>query len=97
MKLVLLCPGATTTNFSKISGYDAEMPSFVTQTPEQVVDTCLRGMKEGQKVITPGIHNKASRAMSRFVPTGLITRVGKAFFPAHSDVEQTRAKAQEVD
>ncbi len=96
VEVVLLCPGATRTNFNTVSGYDEEMPSFVTQTPEQVVSACLQGLRRGKRVITPGAHNKASRVMGKVVPTGVLTSIGKKFFPSHNRVEGSVDKAEEL-
>lgn len=63
------CPGITSTNFNAHSGGgQTEMPGFMTQTPEQVVDEVIKALKLRKKpTVSSGTVNKAFAFMTRFM------------------------------
>jgi uncharacterized protein len=82
IKIMALCPGVTDTNFFVASEMDRP-PMRVSQTPEQVVDTALKGLKRGRGHIISGWTNYIMTESERLVPRSLVTRVlGKAMRPA---------------
>ncbi len=77
--VMALCPGVTDTNFFAASKMDRP-PMRTIQTPEEVVDTALRGLKRHQKPsIISGWTNWFTVEAERFVPRSFVTKIaGKA-------------------
>jgi short-subunit dehydrogenase len=76
--VMALCPGVTETNF--FAAAKAERPPMrVAQTPDQVVDTALRGLKRGKSHIISGWANYLMAESERLVPRSVVARIaGKA-------------------
>ena len=73
-----LCPGATETNFFNAAGVDGKPPGRTLETPEQVVATALRGVREKRSHIISGWSNYFVANAANFAPHWLIARlVGK--------------------
>ena len=51
-----LCPGVTETNFFEAAGIDRP-PMRTVQTPEEVVETALRGLKRKKSTVISGWTN----------------------------------------
>jgi short-subunit dehydrogenase len=85
--VMALCPGVTETNF--FAAANAERPPMrAAQTPDQVVDTALSGLKRGKSHIISGWTNYVMAESERLVPRSLVTRIaGKA-------MKQVREKNQ---
>jgi short-subunit dehydrogenase len=78
ISVMALCPGVTDTNFFSASEMERP-PMRISQTPEQVVDTALKGLKRGRGHIISGWTNYLLTESERLVPRSLVTRVvGKA-------------------
>lgn len=87
IKTMLLCPGATETNFfeaAKIgSNRKANFSTKKLETPEQVVVTAMKGIRKNKRMIISGTQNKIGKIVMYFIPDFVIIRLfGK----------QTRAK-----
>ncbi|MBV9957604.1 MAG: SDR family oxidoreductase [Acidobacteria bacterium] len=81
VSVMALCPGVTDTNFFAASEMERP-PMRVSQTPEQVVDTALKGLKRGRGHIISGWTNYILTESERLVPRSLVARVvGKALRP----------------
>lgn len=65
VKVSVLCPGATATNFSASSG-KADIPNAMSST--QVAQAALRGIERDKTVIIPGIGNKLAVIFSKIMP-----------------------------
>lgn len=74
IKILALCPGVTDTNFFE-AARGHKPPARVSQTPEEVVDTALRGLVQGKSHIISGWTNFLMTQSERFAPRSLITRV----------------------
>lgn len=74
IKVMALCPGVTETNFFE-AARGHKPPARVSQTPEEVVDTALRGLAHGRSHIISGWTNFLMTQSERLVPRSLITRV----------------------
>src|SRR5882724_166608 len=74
VKVMALCPGVTETGFFVASQMKKPPARFI-QTPEEVVETALRGLKRGQSSIISGWPNLLMIEMERIVPRSLILRV----------------------
>ena len=70
--VMLLCPGATETGFFEAAKIDTDRKgSFSTQTletPQQVVESAIRGLKKQSMVTISGFQNKLSRRLLGLVP-----------------------------
>ncbi|HEV7684005.1 MAG TPA: SDR family oxidoreductase [Pyrinomonadaceae bacterium] len=74
IKVLALCPGVTDTNFFEAArGF--RPPARVSQTPEEVVDTALRGLERGKSHIISGWTNFLMTQSERLVSRSLITRI----------------------
>jgi short-subunit dehydrogenase len=74
IKVMALCPGVTDTNFFEVArGH--KPPARVSQTPEDVVDTALRGLARGKSHVISGWTNFLMTQSERLAPRSLITRV----------------------
>jgi short-subunit dehydrogenase len=81
--VMALCPGVTETNFFAAANSD-KPPLRVAQTPEQVVDTALRGLKRGKTHIISGWTNYFMAESERLAPRWLVARIaGKAMKPKY--------------
>lgn len=81
IKIMALCPGVTDTNFF-VASEMGRPPMRVSQSPEQVVETALKGLKRGRGHIISGWTNYLLTESERFVPRSLVARiVGKALRP----------------
>ena len=74
IKVMALCPGVTETNFFEAARGE-KPPARVSQTPEEVVDTALRGLARGKSHIISGWTNFLMTEAERLVPRSLVTRV----------------------
>ena len=74
---MLLCPGATETNFFEAAQIGPDRKSsFSTKkldTPDQVVVAALKGVKKGKRVVISGTQNKLARLL-HFVPNALFIK-----------------------
>src|ERR1700730_6098233 len=78
VKVMALCPGVTETNFFAAAHIERP-PMRVAQTPEDVVNTALRGLARQKGHIVSGWTNLLMIGSERFVPRSLVVRMaGKA-------------------
>jgi uncharacterized protein len=82
--VMALCPGVTETNFFAAAQQTEKPPMRVMQTPEQVVETALKGLKRGKSHIVSGWANYLTTETERLVPRWLVARIaGKAMRPKY--------------
>jgi short-subunit dehydrogenase len=74
IKVMALCPGVTNTNFFE-AARGRKPPARASQTPEEVVDTALRGLARGKSHVISGWTNFLMAQSERLAPRSLITRV----------------------
>lgn len=74
IRVLALCPGVTDTNFFAASKIDRP-PMRTVQTPEEVVNTTLRGLARGKSVVISGWANWFMVEAERAVPRSLVTKV----------------------
>ncbi len=72
--VMALCPGVTDTNFFEAARGE-KPPARASQTPEDVVDTALRGLASGKSHVISGWVNRAMMEAERFAPRSLVTRM----------------------
>src|SRR5712691_4224437 len=74
VKVMALCPGVTETNFFEAARGE-KPPARASQTPEEVVETALRGLARGKGHIISGWANRAMMEAERLAPRSLVTRM----------------------
>jgi uncharacterized protein len=76
VKVSVLCPGFTRTNFQAAAGIEAKgLPGFVWAEADDVVRQGLAALARNQAVCVPGLINKVAAASPRFGPRPLVRRV----------------------
>jgi short-subunit dehydrogenase len=71
VRVTVLCPGPVPSEFSeRAGGKPGRYPPLVTQSAEQVAALGYRGLKEGRRLVVPGIGNKLITVLLRFIPRG---------------------------
>ncbi len=73
IEVMALCPGVTETGFFEASRMQ-KPPARTSQTPEQVVETALRGLKRRKSAIVSGWPNRLGVVLGRFTPQRLLLR-----------------------
>jgi short-subunit dehydrogenase len=73
IEVMALCPGVTETGFFAAS-HIQKPPARTVETPEQVVETALRGLKRRKSSIISGAPNKLMVATERFMPRSFVLR-----------------------
>src|ERR1051325_3449272 len=71
--VMALCPGVTETAFFAASHID-KPPARTVETPEQVVETALRGLKRRKSSIIAGAPNKLMVTTERLMPRSVVLR-----------------------
>jgi short-subunit dehydrogenase len=74
IKVLALCPGVTDTNFFE-AARGQKPPARVSQSPEDVVDTALRGLSRGKSHVISGWTNFLMTQSERLAPRSLTTRI----------------------
>jgi short-subunit dehydrogenase len=76
IKVSVICPGFTRTEFQDRAKYDASaLPSFVWQTPEAVVAEALSALAAGKVVTSSGLQNKIMGGVVGFIPRSMIAGI----------------------
>ncbi len=74
--VLLVCPGATRTEFFERAGVDtSRLPTVAWSTPEQVVDGALRALQRRRAVCIPSLGNRADLWVRRWLPRALVRRL----------------------
>jgi short-subunit dehydrogenase len=73
IEVLALCPGVTETGFFTASHIE-KPPARTVETPEQVVETALRGLKRHKSSIISGAPNKLMVATERLMPRSVVLR-----------------------
>jgi short-subunit dehydrogenase len=74
VKIMALCPGVTETNFFEAARGE-KPPARISQTPEEVVDTALRGLAQGRSHIISGWTNFFMTQSERLAPRSFVIRL----------------------
>jgi uncharacterized protein len=76
VRVLLVCPGYTHTEFHDRAGLGVtELPEFVWQEADAVVDAALRDLDRGRSVSIPGVLNQTAAAFASVSPAGITRRV----------------------
>lgn len=68
IKIMLLCPGPTATNFKGMKREIEGVKKFYITTPEEVANQCYRDYILGKKLSIPGKINKVLYYINKFIP-----------------------------
>jgi len=72
IQTMLLCPGATETNFFEAAQIGADRKSSFSskklETPQQVVKSALEGIRKHKRIIISGTQNKLVQRILHFIP-----------------------------
>lgn len=75
VRVQVLCPGFTRTEFQERAGIDAtNVPALAWMEPSEVVAASLDGLRRGAVVVVPGFGNRAATALTGVLPRRLVTR-----------------------
>jgi short-subunit dehydrogenase len=72
--VMALCPGVTETNFFEAAKMDRP-PMRGSQSPEEVVETAIRGLKRKKSVIISGWPNRFTVFAERFFPRSVVLKI----------------------
>jgi uncharacterized protein len=76
VKVLVVCPGATRTEWQARAGYqESSIPQFAWQEPEQVVSASLKAFDRGAAMCTPGLPNKALAFGTQLIPRPIAGRL----------------------
>jgi len=90
VKVMALCPGVTDTNFFEASRMQRP-PARASQTPDEVVDAALRGLKRGKSSVISGWTNFFLIETERLVPRSFILRAAGAVLRSHTEGREGRS------
>lgn len=72
IKITLLCPGATETEFAaKANIQDTMLFKYAVMKPERLVEIAYPKLMKGKRLVIPGIYNKLLVFFSRILPVGV--------------------------
>lgn len=82
--VMVLCPGATETNFFKAAKVGDKNKKVIgiagTQSPEDVVDAAMKGLRKGKWLTISGAKNSIGAGISRLLPNKAIAKtIAKRF------------------
>jgi len=78
VKVTVICPGFTTTEFAAQAGIQEIMdsePRMLSQTAAQVAEIAIRANEQGRVVVVPGLHNKIAAFLLRRLPEALVRAI----------------------
>jgi uncharacterized protein len=71
--VTVLCPGPVPTEFQARAGMTGDaLPRLLTRSAEQVARDAYRGLKQGRRVVVPGLATSALATVIRFVPRSIL-------------------------
>lgn len=83
VSVTCLSPGSTTTDFADRAGMNDDLQATankVAMTPEQVAKAAVAALLAGRPELVPGVLNKVSAALTRFVPKALTEKVAAGIY-----------------
>lgn len=73
IRVTAVCPGATDTAFHEVAGNKGTLAARLMDSPETVVNSGLRALNRGRRVIVTGLMNKPLPLFVRLLPRFLVT------------------------
>lgn len=87
IKVMALCPGVTDTNFFE-AARGQKPPARASQSPEEVVDTALRGLSRGKGHVISGWTNFLMTQSERLAPRALVIRLAGRMMRSQQEKKQ---------
>lgn len=79
VRVTALCPGPVATEFQARAGIKSlERARVALRTADQVAQDGYKGLREGARVVVPGLANQVAAVLAPVLPRGLIMRVSAA-------------------
>ena len=76
IRVTIVCPGPVPTEFAARAGVKSNLgPSFLTQSAEAVAEVGYRGLMKGERVVIPGLVNRAAVFGIHATPRSLLLRL----------------------
>jgi len=75
IKVSALCPGPTDTEFFAAAGYRRQPPRRFSADARSVVEAGLNGLDRNRAVVVPGLANKLTAQLNRFLPRAALRRL----------------------
>ncbi len=76
VRVTALCPGPVPTEFQARAGMGSDFfPSFLVRSAESVAKDAYRGLKEGRRLVVPGLANKLVPALAPFSPRSVLLKI----------------------
>ncbi len=73
IRVTALCPGPVPTEFQARAGFaGGSKPDVLTKTADQVAEAGYRALQRGQRVAVPGLANRLTVTVARFLPRRLL-------------------------
>ncbi|HEX8180860.1 MAG TPA: SDR family oxidoreductase [Pyrinomonadaceae bacterium] len=95
IKVLALCPGVTNTNFFDAAQMGQSPPLRITQTPEAVVETALRGLERGRSHIISGWLNYLQTEAERLLPRSVVTRIAGSAIRTSMKPDRERSEVRD--
>lgn len=92
IRVLALCPGATSTEFFNVVGTE-DAALGTKETPEKVVRVALRALEQGMPSVISGLPNVLLANSVRFLPRGVIARMGEQMMRPRGGAKQQKATA----
>ncbi len=79
VRVTALCPGPVPTEFQARAGAkDTKLPRALTRSAEEVAAEGYRGLKQGRRVVVPGLGNKMVTRLAGLLPRGWVLETAAA-------------------
>jgi short-subunit dehydrogenase len=75
-----LCPGSTETDFHRRAGMERAVKRMPRMEARTVAEIAYRAMKDGDRVVIPGVLNKITAAMAKRMPERLTSSVVRRLY-----------------
>jgi short-subunit dehydrogenase len=76
VRVTALCPGPVPTEFQARSGMRSDaFPAFLTRSAESVAEDAYRALKEGHRLVVPGLVNKMVPVLASISPRSILLKI----------------------
>jgi uncharacterized protein len=75
VRISVLCPGPTRTEFGEVAGARRRIPSFLSADAAAVARAGLDGLDRNRALVIPGLVNKLTANSGRFLPRAAMRRI----------------------
>jgi uncharacterized protein len=76
VRVTALCPGPVPTEFQARAGMRSDFfPAFLVRSAESVAEDAYRGLKEGRRLVVPGLANKLVPVLAAICPRSMQAKI----------------------